>query len=65
MRDCDKNKKSSFLKYWNVSNLYGWAMSETLPVNDSKDISLFNEDFIKSYNDESEEGYFVEADVHI
>ena len=36
MRDYDKNKKSSYLKYWHVSNLYGWAMSQTLLVNDSK-----------------------------
>ena len=36
MRDYDQNKKPSYLKYWNVSNLYGWAMSQTLPVNNSK-----------------------------
>ena len=36
MRDYDKKKKSSYLKYWNVSNLYGWAVLQTLPVNDSK-----------------------------
>ena len=41
-------------------------MSQKLPVNDfkwSEDISRFNEDFIKSYNDESNEGYFLEVDV--
>ena len=28
-----------------------------------KDTSQFNEDFIKNYNEESNEGYFLEVDV--
>ena len=36
MKDYDKNKESSYRIYWNVSNLYGWEMSQTLPVNDIK-----------------------------
>ena len=27
MRDYDKNKESLYIQYWNVNNLYGWAMS--------------------------------------
>ena len=62
----DKNRESSYIKYWDVNNLYGWAMSQKLPVNHFKwieDISEFDETFLKSYNDESDEGYILEVDV--
>ena len=31
MKVCDKNKKLC-LKYWDVNSLYGWALSQKLPV---------------------------------
>ena len=33
MKDYDKNKESQYLKHWDVSNLYGQAMSQKLLVN--------------------------------
>ena len=66
MKYHDKNKELSYLQYWDVNNLYGWAMLQKLPVNNFewiKDTSQFNEDFIKNYNEESDEGYFLEVDV--
>ena len=62
----DKSKESSYLKYWDVNNLYGWAMSQKFPVNKlewKKDTSQFNEDLIKKYNEESDEGYCLKVDV--
>ena len=66
MKDYDKNKESSYLQYWDVNNLYGWAMSQKRPVNNFEwleNTSQFNEDFIKNYNEESDKGYFLEFDV--
>ena len=66
MKDYSKNKESSYLQYWDANNLYGWAMSQKLPVNNFgwiEDTSQFNEDFIKNYDEESDEEYFLEVDV--
>ena len=66
MKDHDKNKDSSYLKYWDVNNIYGWAMSQRLPVNNFdwiKDTPKSNEDFVKSFNGESDEEYFLEVDI--
>ena len=32
MIDYDKNKKSLYLKYWGIYNLYGWVVSQKLPL---------------------------------
>ena len=66
VKDYDKNKESLYLKYWDQNNLYGWAMSQKLPVNNFElieDTSQLNEDFMKSYTEENDEGYFLEVDV--
>ena len=47
------NTELSYLKYCNVNNFYGWAVSQKLSVNDFKwveETSQFDDDFIKSYN---------------
>ena len=41
-------------------------MSQKLPVNHFEwieDTCQFNEDFIKIYNEENDEGYFLEVDL--
>ena len=54
MKDYDKNEELSYLKNRDIDNLYDWAMSQKLPVNGFKwvkDLSEFDEGFIKSYNE--------------
>ena len=66
MKDYDKNKQSSYLKYWDLHNLYGWAVSQKLSINNFEWMeftSFFNEDFIKNYNEENDEEYFSEVDI--
>ena len=46
--------------------IYGWALSQKLPINNFEWIEetfQFNEDFIKNYNKEEDEVYFVEVDI--
>ena len=66
MNNYDKRKLTSFLMYLDANNLYGWVMSQKLPANGFKwveKLSKFNERFIKSYNENSDIGYFLEVDV--
>ena len=51
MRDYDKNKKSSYIKYRDVNKIYRWATSQNLPVNNFEwieDTFQFNEDFLQN-----------------
>ena len=66
MNDYNKNIESSYIEFLDANNLYGWAMSQKLPVNGFKwvkKLSQFNEDFIKKYDQNSNTGYFIEVDV--
>ena len=66
MENYDKNKESSFLIYVDAYNLYGWALSKKLPVDGFKwvdDLSTFTEDFIKSYDEESDVSYLLVIDI--
>ena len=62
MKDYDKNQESLYLKYWDVNSLY----DQKLPLGNRKwaeKTSTFNEVFIKCFNDESDEGYFLKGDI--
>ena len=60
-----KIKQMSYHNYWDENNLYGRPMSQMLAGNNFKCVgntSQFNERYIKNYNDENDEGYFLELD---
>ena len=38
MEEYDKNKEQSCSRHWDVNNLYGWEMSQKLPVNNVEQI---------------------------
>ena len=67
MKNYNKNIESSYLEYLDANNLYGCAMSQTLPVDGFKwiedNLSKFDEKFIKNYDENSNKGYILEVDV--
>ena len=66
MKNYDEIIISSYLMYLDANNLYGWAMSQKLPVNGFKwvrKLSKFHEFSIKNYTETSNKGYFLEVDV--
>ena len=66
MKNYDKNIKSSYIVFLDANNLYGWAISQNLHVNGFKwvkNLSEFNEDLIKNYDENSDKGYFLKVDV--
>ena len=66
MKDYDKSKESSYLKYWDINNLYEWTMPQKLLVEDfiwARNTSKFNNNFIKNYIDDNVRQCFLALDV--
>ena len=66
MRNYDKNIESSYFMCLDANNLYGWTMSQKLPVDGFdwiKKLFEFNEDFIKNYDENNGKIYIIEVDV--
>ena len=68
MKNYDKKAESLYLEYLDANNLYGWAMSQKLPLDDFKwieknDLLKSDEKFIKNYDENSDKGQILEVDV--
>ena len=66
MKDYDKNIEPPYLAYLDANNLYGWEMSQKLPVNGFKwenDLSTFHERFIRALKQALNHGLIVK-EVH-
>ena len=63
MKNYNKKIESSYIQHLDANNLYVWAMFQKSPVSKQEDLSQFNEDFIKNYDENSNIGYFLEVDI--
>ena len=66
MKNYDNTKESTYLMYVHANNLYGYAMSKKLPIDNfkwEKDLCRFTDDFIKNYDEESDTGYLLVVDI--
>ena len=66
MKNYDKKEESSYIQYLDANNLYGWAMSQKLPVSGfkwEKNMPKFTKEFIKNYDEDSDKGYILEVEV--
>ena len=68
MKNYDENMASSFLEYVDANNLYGWPLSQKLPIGNFKwiekdDLSKFDENFIKNFDKTSDKGHILELDI--
>ena len=66
MKNYHSTKPSSYLMYVDAYNLYGYALCKKLPTGNlqwMEDISIFNEDYIKNYDEHSDTGCLLVVDV--
>ena len=64
MSDYDASVENSYITYLDANNLYGWAMSQYLPVGDYRwENRQFDDETIISLPDEGVRGYVFEVDL--
>ena len=61
----NKEEANKYSMYWDANNLYGWAMSQPLPVGDFRWLNDEDVNELKIYDivDDNERGYIYECDL--
>ena len=68
MKDYDPSKPSKFIMYVDANNLYGWAMSQPMPIGQYRwmpNVNEFTVDRVMQIEDFGEFGYLLEVDLEI
>ena len=66
MKIYDENEESSYTQDLDANNLYGWTISQKLPLRNFKwitNVSKIDKDFTKNYDEDSSKGYILEVEV--
>ena len=63
MNDYDLKKQSTFISYFDINNLYGWPMSESLPYEEVKWLKNVDEFDVMPVDEKSLIGYLLEVDL--
>jgi len=63
MKNFDPSKPSKFIQYLDASNLYGWAMSQPLPVRNFNWMSEAQLENWKEFSDQDGKGCILEVDL--
>ncbi|XP_058790457.1 uncharacterized protein LOC131663808 [Phymastichus coffea] len=59
----NKDEPNKFLMYYDVNNLYGWAMTQSLPFEGFKWVSNVDMSNFFNISDDSDVGYILEVDL--
>ena len=62
MRGWNQEKESSYIMYLDANNLYGWAMSQSLPCGDFKWLDP-ESIILENYANDSKKGIILEVDL--
>ncbi|XP_066599932.1 uncharacterized protein [Prorops nasuta] len=59
----NSSESSRYLMYFDVNNLYGWAMSQALPFGQFEWVENCENFNVNDYADDSDTGYIIEVDL--
>ncbi|XP_066603662.1 uncharacterized protein [Prorops nasuta] len=59
----NSSESSRYLMYFDVNNLYGWAMSQALPFGQFEWVENCENFNVNDYADDSDKGYIIEVDL--